>query len=83
MAKTGVFGVTKTTMYTKPGKATAWTGSSGQDNRVFSKSRFAPPALSLVDDPKMLPDQQADPTDLFDPKTLRHRQGDPTELLDV
>ena len=32
---------------------------------VFLKSHFAPLALSSVDDPKKLPDQQGNPTDLL------------------
>ena len=49
---------------------------------MFPTFRFTPPALSSVDDPKTLCDQQGDPTDLLDdPKTLRHQQGDPTDLL--
>ena len=42
-----------------------WIAGPGYSFGVFSKSRFLPPALSLVDNSKTLRYQQGDPTDLL------------------
>ena len=57
------------------GQSLDWIVGPGYSFGVFSMSRFAPLALSSVDDPKMLCLKQGDSTDLLWSKNVTSRTG--------